>query len=170
MPQKLFRYFYLFLFSVIVYTTPASDCFAQEKYIFVSDTQEPLWVEKLFLKTNNNSQATDAIFRSILSTNNVGEVFHLGDLTALGSLSWEWKKIDKFTAELKKSGVSFNPLMGNHEYFIFAKGGKREFAKRFSLEKTKWYSVKRGDNGVILLNSNFAKLTKEEIQPAAEVV
>lgn len=136
--------------------------FSQSKLIFLSDTQEPLWIEKLFIKTANNSLATASIFSNILSEQNADAVFHLGDLTPLGSFEWEWNKIDGFVSRLKKRNIPFYPLMGNHEYMLFSSEGVEKYEKRFGGQKANWYSVRIAECEIIMLNSNFNKLTKAE--------
>lgn len=154
MKKCRFDFYLLISFFVLFFLNGV----AQNKFIFVSDTQEPMLVEKIFIKSSNNSQATDAILNSILKTPGLSEVFHLGDLTALGSLEGEWKKIDNFVFNLNQKNIKLSPVMGNHEYYIFPGKGKKQFAKRFSLEKTRWYVVVKENIAVILLNSNFSKL------------
>ncbi len=51
--------------------------------IFISDTQEPLWLEKIFRTTNQNTKARDLIFDKIIKTQ-PDVIFHLGDLVASG--------------------------------------------------------------------------------------
>jgi len=141
----------------------AYSVFAQGRIVFVVDSQEPLFVEKLFIKTDRNEEAAAAIYNAILKTENLTDVFHLGDMAALGSFGWEWKKTDNFTARLKKEHISFHPVMGNHEYLPFAGMGKSEFAKRFGESCAKWYKVRINSCLFIMLNSNFSKFDDEEI-------
>ena len=46
---------------------------------FASDTQEPMWIERLFLKSNNNLAATKMLFQDIDSLRPAG-LFILGDV------------------------------------------------------------------------------------------
>ena len=154
---KIWFIFPFLLFFLFAYS------YAQNKIVFLSDSQEPLWVEKLFIRCSNNSEAADAIFNAIKKDEKVKAVFHMGDLTALGSLNSEWNKIDLFTAGLKKSNISFYPVMGNHEYFIFSESGKSKFVNRFGAKASEWYCVNIGNTAVIMLNSNFSKLKNSEI-------
>ena len=51
----------------VAQSSPQTDVNSRE-IIFVSDTQQPMWVEKLFLKSNHNVDATKDIFAAILQT------------------------------------------------------------------------------------------------------
>ncbi len=57
---------------------------AQSKSIaFISDTQAPMMVEKLWLKSHHNEKATEALFREIV-TRKPSQLFMLGDVVSLG--------------------------------------------------------------------------------------
>jgi len=150
------------LIAVLLFFQFTENSFSQNRFIFISDTQEPLSVEKIFIKTNNNGLASDAIFNAVQSAPQPLSVFHLGDLTALGFSKDGWEKIDRFTAKLKERKIPFYPIMGNHEYMLWANRGKNEFVKRFGLQYSKWYSVKIAGCAIVMLNSNFSNLTKAE--------
>ncbi|MBA4311656.1 MAG: metallophosphoesterase [Chlorobiaceae bacterium] len=134
----------------------------QPVLVFVSDTQSPMWIETLKLKSDRNNDATDAIFHSILSEPNVAALFHLGDITAMGSFESEWETIDSYLSLLQDSSISFFPVPGNHDYYIFPQRGREAFLKRFSFCEPSWYVVKKGNIAVVLLNSNFSRLSEEE--------
>ncbi|HEX2868046.1 MAG TPA: metallophosphoesterase [Ignavibacteriales bacterium] len=130
---------------------------------FVSDTQEPMMIEKLWLKGDNNETATKAVFAALRKEQNLKALFHLGDITALGFWPGEWEGISNEFAFVRKAGVSIYPELGNHEYFIFSSLGRNQFFKHFSYIKSSWYAEQIGETAVILLNSNFSDLSDEEI-------
>ncbi|MCU7514273.1 MAG: metallophosphoesterase [Ignavibacteria bacterium] len=130
---------------------------------FVSDTQEPMMIEKLWLKGDNNELASREIFRAINKEQNLSALFHLGDLTAMGFWPWEWNGVSSELSPLWKRGIPVYPAMGNHEYFLFSSLGRKQFFKHFPYIKSSWYAKQTGDIAVILLNSNFSELSEEEI-------
>ncbi|NOX18515.1 MAG: metallophosphoesterase [Chlorobi bacterium] len=131
--------------------------------IFISDTQEPIWVETFVLSENHNLLARKLIFDEILKEK-PAKVFHLGDITALGYYDGEWEPIDNFLRKIIDEKIGFFPTLGNHELMIFPETGKANFMKRFSFYSETGYCVKNGKTAVVMLNSNFDNLTKEEIE------
>ena len=131
---------------------------------FISDTQAPLWIEKLWVKSNHNEEATEAIFNQIRKETNLTALFHLGDITPWGSLGLAWHSIDKQFAKLKGVPIPVYAVPGNHEYFFPSLLGLSQFQKRFPDFKKSWYSVKIKNTEVILLNSNFSHLSKSDIK------
>ncbi len=139
-------------------------CFAQTDTLtlcFISDTQNPVLFENLFLHSNNNAAARKILFKSIEDCK-PNSVFHLGDLVGIGAISSDWKIMDAFTKELSDKKINFYPILGNHEYLFFPKRGIREFRKRFPTVNVDGYSKQFGNTAVVLFNSNFSKLSKEE--------
>lgn len=130
---------------------------------FVSDTQEPMMIEKLWLKSDNNELATKAVFQAIGKEEHLSALFHLGDITAMGFWPWEWDGISGEFSALRKSGISVWPELGNHEYFLFSSLGQKQFFKHFPQVHSSWYVKLTGDVAVILLNSNFSDLSDNEI-------
>ena len=74
----------------------------EEKIIFLSDTQSPIWLETLFLDENNNEMVRSKIFESIIEEKPKA-VIHLGDLVSLGFWNNDWEEIDLFVDSLKES-------------------------------------------------------------------
>ncbi len=130
--------------------------------VLLSDTQSPMWFESWFLKRNKNDQAREIIFNDIIKQKSQA-VFHLGDLVAQGYLSRQWSAIDSFTSKLQVLNVPFYPVPGNHEYFLFAAKGIANFQQRFPSARITGYSKKINTLAIILLNSNFSKISAREI-------
>jgi hypothetical protein len=131
--------------------------------IFISDTQEPLWVETLIMKRNNNLKARTEIFREIIKEK-PAKVIHLGDIVALGYKDSEWQPIDDFIRRLISNGAEFYPTLGNHELIFFPDTGEKNFMKRFPFYSRTGYLIDNGPLKIILLNSNFHHLSEEEIE------
>ncbi len=130
-------------------------------FVFVSDTQDPLWVETLFLEENRNTEARARIFESILA-DQPAALFHCGDLVALGSLGSEWGVIDSFLTQLRSRSIPFYPALGNHDLLLFPRIGRENFAKRSPVDATTGYVRRLGPVAVIMLNSNFFYLCGAE--------
>jgi len=154
----------VFFLSCSLITTSFSQNVKETKIGFISDTQQPMWIEKIFLAANNNSAATNAIFSSIIEKESISALFHLGDITAFGMCPSEWEEIDKNIEKLKKANIPIYPALGNHDYFLFKKNSLPQFNKRFPAIKESWYSVRIKNVAVLILNSNYFRLSDDEIQ------
>ena len=130
-------------------------------FCFVSDTQEPNLVEKLFLKYNNNAEARKLIYRKIINIS-PDAVFHLGDIVEFGFMNNEWNEVDKFVIKLKKRDIPFYPVPGNHEYIFFSHKGIRNFEKRYPYASITGYSKKIKNTAFVLFNSNFDDLSPKQ--------
>ena len=136
---------------------------AEDKNIIViSDTQSPLWVEELFLNSNNNEEARDILFTRIVDSR-PSAIFHLGDLVSLGFYDESWEAIDTFLKILYKFQIPFYPTLGNHELLILSGAGEANFRARFPSYSKTGYFEKIGPIAFILLNSNMSELTDDEI-------
>jgi hypothetical protein len=128
---------------------------------FASDTQKPMWVETLFLKSNQNRQATGKIFNEFLQIKPKA-LFLLGDVVNLGYSNKQWKDMGGYLTNLRKEGVAVHAALGNHEVMGQARKGELKFQTYFP-EHVRTGYVKVVDSvAVILLNSNFGKLTEAE--------
>ena len=132
------------------------------RIIFISDTQDPIWVETFVLEENQNFDARNKIFEKIVDEK-PEKVFHLGDLVALGYYDEDWKPIDQFLGKLIKDKIEFYPTLGNHELMIFSEMGEENFNNRFPFYSKTGYSINNGATEIILLNSNFSEMTANEI-------
>jgi len=130
--------------------------------IVISDTQDPLWVEELFLSSDNNETARNILFNHIIDSQ-PDAVFHLGDLVSIGFYDKSWFAIDQFLTNLSKSQIPFYPTLGNHELMFFSDAGESNFKTRFPFYSKTGYLKRVQSLAFILLNSNFSDLTDEEI-------
>ena len=158
---------------ILLLTLPFDICLADKadgfnenpegSIIFVSDTQAPLEAEKIYMKMNRNTEATDLIFKEILNKKHAS-VFHMGDLVALGYNPHSWKAIDGFVDRLKEEKIPFYPILGNHEFIMFPLVGLEQFESRFPEHSFTGSLHIINGLAVILLNSNFLHMTKGAIQ------
>jgi predicted phosphodiesterase len=92
-------------------------------------------------------------------------VIHLGDLTTRGSSEKHWQEFDDMHRELCKKKIPYFPILGNHEFYGNNKKALHNYFERFSyLDQRRWYSFIWKNVGLILLDSNFSTLTKEQIE------
>lgn len=125
---------------------------------FVSDTQQPMFVEKLVLKPNHNRAATAGIFAAI-EQDKPQSLYMLGDVVGLGSSRRKWKKVDAFLDNCRKDGTSVCGLLGNHEVMGRRKRGERFFQQRFPMNVSTGYVSVTDSVAVVMLNSNFSALS-----------
>lgn len=128
---------------------------------FASDTQKPMWVETLFLKANHNQQATKEIFTAFADIRPKA-LFLLGDVVNLGYSNRQWKAMGGYIKNLRSEGVAVHAALGNHEVMGKARKGEEKFQTYFPDHVRTGYVNVVDSVAVILLNSNFGKLTAEE--------
>jgi len=128
---------------------------------FVSDTQAPMLIEKLFLKAHHNSRATQLLFNAI-DQKLPRCVFILGDVVAKGHREKKWRAIDQYLAALRKNDIPVYALLGNHDLMGNPSKGQEKFNKRFPEHVSTGYYEVVDSIAVVLLNSNFKKLSPEE--------
>jgi len=129
---------------------------------FVSDTQQPMTVEKIKLHANHNTLATSMIFTDILK-DNPDAVYLLGDVVAVGSKNHKWKKVDSFIDSCKNKEIGVHALLGNHDVMFSRKKGEKNFQKRFPDNVDIGYVSITDSIAIVMLNSNFKKLSGSEI-------
>ena len=142
---------------------PSTPSDAEKTILFLSDTQAPLFWEKMILPQHRNEEARQKILELILSEPDPAAVFHLGDVVARSSENEDWKPIDDFIARLKARSIPVYAAMGNHEYMITSAAGAARFKKRFPEFPRSWFSVRLLPLAFIVLNSNFGELTEKEL-------
>ena len=131
---------------------------------FASDTQAPMLVETILLRSYKNRLATRLLFADILQ--HQPEVFYLlGDVVNLGYSDRQWKPIDAYLENLRKNGVAVHAILGNHEVMGRPLVGQQKFQQRFPTHVRTGYFRVHNSVAVVLLNSNFNALSrKEDIQ------
>jgi UDP-2,3-diacylglucosamine pyrophosphatase LpxH len=134
---------------------------SSKEIAFVSDTQAPMWVENVFLKANQNRRATSLIFDDIVKTK-PRAVYILGDVVSLGYRNKKWKSMDQYIETCRKNGIDVYALLGNHDVMGRAKKGLINFQKRFPEHVKTGYVSITDSVAVVMVNSNFGKLTAAE--------
>jgi hypothetical protein len=158
----LFVVFYSCLFYVNLAAQAAiPDSLSGTLIDFISDTQQPLGVEKIYLKPTQNTRATAMIFSAILRDKPFA-LFMLGDIVSLGYSNKKWKKTDRFLDSANKQGLRVYGLLGNHDVMVRDRRGEKNFNKRFPEHRRTGYLKVIDSIAVVLLNSNFSKLSSKE--------
>lgn len=130
---------------------------------FASDTQEPMRVEELVLRSHQNRKATRALFKEIIAQK-PAELFLLGDVVNLGHQEERWAYIDSALKDAREAGIVVNAILGNHELMGRANQGAIRFQTRFPQHVKTGYTVIKDSIAVVLLNSNFKKMRGFHIQ------
>jgi UDP-2,3-diacylglucosamine pyrophosphatase LpxH len=164
-------YKFLFLISLSLTATLAKSQYTNPPVndtsliAFSSDTQAPMWVETLWLKKTNNKTATRNLFSDI-ANRRPGSLFILGDVVNLGSSNKQWRPMDKYLGELRSEGINVYAALGNHEVMGNTGKGERKFQQRFPQHCPTGYVEVKDSIAVVLLNSNFNKLSpiQNEVQ------
>jgi UDP-2,3-diacylglucosamine pyrophosphatase LpxH len=129
---------------------------------FISDTQQPMTVEKIKLRSNHNIKATSLLLADILQ-HKPRALYMLGDIVALGSRDHKWAAMDRFLDNCKKNGIDVHGLLGNHDVMWSRKKGEINFQQRFPDHSDTGYLSITDSIAVVMLNSNFKKLSAIEI-------
>jgi hypothetical protein len=134
---------------------------------FASDTQEPMQVEELVLRSHENRKATRKLFDEIIKQR-PAELFLLGDVVNLGHREDRWNYIDTALTRARQSGIVVNAILGNHELMGRTSLGTLRFQTRFPQHVSTGYTVVRDSIAVVLLNSNFKKMSRGQIREQDE--
>lgn len=139
--------------------------FAQEQHsiAMISDTQAPMWIEKVFLKSDHNEEATAILFDQIVKLK-PKNLFILGDVTALSAKEKKWRAMDTYLSSCRNVGITVTALLGNHDVMGNAKKGERNFNKRFPKARSTGYYQVVDSIAFVLLNSNFKKMKPNDIE------
>jgi len=129
---------------------------------FVSDTQSPMLIEHVIRKLNHNEKATEMIFKDVVTVR-PSCLFILGDVVSLGYKDAKWKKIDTYLKQCTDGGIPVYAVTGNHDLMGNADKGRRNFQARFAAHCFTGYTEVVDSVAVILLNSNFTKMSPGEI-------
>ncbi|MEP7141982.1 MAG: metallophosphoesterase family protein [Ferruginibacter sp.] len=162
MLTKLIVCFLIILLRSLSPTSDFSETVADSNEIaFVSDTQAPMCIEKLYLRSNHNTLATKLLFTEI--TNYKPRcLFILGDVVTKGRQEKRWLKIDQYIAAARNNGIPVYALLGNHDVIGNAKKGEAKFNNRFPDQVNTGFLKIVDSLAIILLNSNFKTLSSEQ--------
>jgi 3',5'-cyclic AMP phosphodiesterase CpdA len=128
-------------------------------FILVGDTQRTsLWE----LWREQNDQARIAVLERIVSEG-PAFVVHLGDVVFEGSSESHWRQFDAEAAGFRTRGIPVLPVLGNHDYYLRNARALRNFFSRFpQLGDQGWSAFRYRSVGILLLNSNFGDLSRQQ--------
>lgn len=129
---------------------------------FISDTQQPMAVEKLRLRSNHNLKATSSLLADMVKRKPLA-IYMLGDVVAVGSSNRKWYAMDRFLASCRKNNIAVHALLGNHDVMWSRRKGEINFQHRFPDNIDIGYVSIIDSIAVVMLNSNFKKLSAIEI-------
>ncbi len=130
--------------------------------LFLSDTQAPMLVERLVLRTHQNTRATTTIFAQILRLK-PPVLYWLGDIVSLGFRNNKWPLIDRFLDGCRQAGTAVFAILGNHDVMGRPRKGARNFQQRFPEHSPTGYVQTTDGVAVVMLNSNFGTLTVADL-------
>jgi len=130
--------------------------------VFVGDTQRTSVWERIIGREQNDAQRQAVIER--IAKENPALLIILGDLVFQGDDQHHWELFDEVAAPIRRQSIPVFPLPGNHEYFGDNRKGFDYFFARFPhLNRQLWNAVKFGSVAIILLDSNFDKMSRDLI-------
>ena len=91
-------------------------------------------------------------------------IYMLGDVVAVGSDNHKWRNVDRFMDSCRKYKIAVHGLLGNHDVMWTRRTGEKNFLKRFPDNVDIGYASITDSIAVIMLNSNFRKLSEIESQ------
>jgi UDP-2,3-diacylglucosamine pyrophosphatase LpxH len=153
----------LFLMSTNGYTQTTEVDSTRPEIALVSDTQEPLGVERIFLRYNKNALATGKILQDIIDRM-PRALFMLGDVVSVGYKEKKWKQIDTFLQRSRQLGISVAAILGNHDVLVHSARGETAFNRRFPDQVNTGFYKLIDSIGFVLLNSNFGMLTAAQLK------
>jgi len=138
---------------------------SKKHFILVGDTQSTSHWE--FWRERNDKERKLIIDE--ITRREPAFVVHLGDLTTRGSSLKHWQQFDDLHKELRGKNIPYFPILGNHEFYGNNEKALDHYFGRFPhLEGRRWYSFTWRNIGLILVDSNFSNLTKEQIETQAQ--
>ena len=132
-----------------------------KRIAFASDTQAPMLIETLLLRSHKNKLATQLLFENVWQQH-PHTLFLLGDVVNLGYSNRQWKPIDKYLEALRNKQINIHAILGNHEVMGRAVLGQQKFQNRFPDHVRTGYLKVVDGIAILMLNSNFGTLSKKE--------
>jgi hypothetical protein len=128
----------------------------------ISDLQEPMRIEEIYLKSNHNTKATRMLLHDI-ETRKPAQIYLLGDIVNLSFKNKRWELIDSCLTIFRTDGIPVHACLGNHELMENKKTGEKNFQTRFPDHINTGYTVIYDSVATVFLNSNFSKMGKAQI-------
>jgi 3',5'-cyclic AMP phosphodiesterase CpdA len=134
---------------------------AKNRFLIVGDTQNTSHWE--FWRERNDRERK--LILDEMARREQAFVVYLGDLTTRGSSEKHWRQFDEFHKGFRDKKIPCFPILGNHEFYGNNERALQNYFGRFPhLAERRWYSLTWKNVAIILLDSNFSTLTKEQIE------
>ncbi|MGA2516666.1 MAG: metallophosphoesterase [Thermodesulfobacteriota bacterium] len=134
---------------------------AKNRLIIVGDTQSTSHWE--FWRERNDKERKLIIDE--ITKREPAFVIHLGDLTTRGSSDKHWQEFDDMHKDFREKKIPYFPTLGNHELYGNDEKALQNYFERFPyLDKKRWYSFTWKNVAMVMVDSNFSTLTKEQIE------
>lgn len=129
-------------------------------FILLGDTQSTSHWE--FWRERNRKERKQIIDE--ITRREPAFVLHLGDLTTRGSSKKHWQEFDQLHREFRRKKIPYLPTLGNHEFYGNDHEALHHYFRRFPhLEYRRWYSFVWRDIAILMVDSNFSKMTEDQI-------
>jgi 3',5'-cyclic AMP phosphodiesterase CpdA len=151
-------YFYIIAALILIQSLASG-----QEIAFMSDIQNPIWVETLKLRPFRNSEATDTLFSDIISRRPKA-LFLLGDIVSIGSDINLWEDVDDNLKQMRNERIPVYAVPGNHEYMFVSSFGILNFTQRFPYLPDNGFFRIVDSIAIIMLNSNFGYLSPMDYQ------
>ena len=134
---------------------------SKNHFILVGDTQKTSRWE--FWRERNDKERKSIIAE--ITRREPAFVLHLGDLTTRGSSKKHWQDFDDLHRGIREKKIPYFPTLGNHEFYGDDETAFHHYFGRFPhLHHRRWYSFTWKGIGILMVDSNFSKLTNEQIE------
>lgn len=129
-------------------------------FLLVGDTQKTMTLE--FWRPHFDAERLDVI--RALAAEEPAFIVNAGDVVCHGGSRTDWKRFCDENEPVFSRRIAYFPVLGNHDYY----GGERTaFALRAEvfphLQGRRWYDIRFGSILIVVLDSNFDELTREQI-------
>ena len=161
--QKVLLIFILILLPEVFSAHMNNASVKKEVIAFVADTQAPMWIEGIWLKKDNNPEATKMVLHDILRLK-PATLFMLGDVVTLGPSRRAWLTIDYFMKEFNREKIPVYGILGNHELMQRPVKGEKNFQEFFPDHIRTGYVQIVDSVAVLLMNSNITSLSTAEVK------
>lgn len=147
--------------DIVVYSGFKEIDLTKNHFILIGDTQNTSRFE--FWRERNDRERQLII--NELARREPAFVIHLGDLTVRGSSKKHWSQFDQHHKGLRDKKIPYFPILGNHEFYGNDERALQNYFERFPhLDERRWYRLTWKKVAIIMLDSNFSTLTKEQTE------
>ena len=131
-------------------------------FAVVGDSRGEGWLEGLFL---GNPGRARRIVVDRMAASDPAFVVNTGDFVRGGGDRKDWLEFEQLNKVFKDKRIPYFPVLGNHEYSGEQTKLLAGYFESFPVLKDQlWYTLTYGNCGLIMLDSNFSKQSKEQAE------